>query len=192
MKYICIEPKCIKQVSHKNSRCRKCAEKYKIYPSRKDKDNPSYIDGRSTEKHYCKCGKEITWYSAINGSGMCRSCSCKERYKDPKNHPMFGKKRPEHSERMKGKKNFFYVHGQYMELYPSGWTRDYKDQIRKRDNHTCQLCGVKQEDYYRKLDCHHIDYDKKNINEDNLLSLCHSCHMKTNGNRKYWENKLNK
>ena len=40
----------------------------------------------------------------------------------------------------------------------------------------------------RELDVHHIDYDKKNSNHDNLVSLCHSCHMKTNVEKKrnYW------
>ena len=46
----------------------------------------------------------------------------------------------------------------------------------------------------RKLDVHHIDYDKKNNDPKNLISLCRKCHMKTNKNRKYWtkyfQNKL--
>ncbi|TXH47080.1 MAG: HNH endonuclease, partial [Desulfurellales bacterium] len=41
----------------------------------------------------------------------------------------------------------------------------------------------------RKLQVHHIDYDKKNSHPDNLIALCHSCHMKTNFNRSYWKQK---
>ena len=43
-----------------------------------------------------------------------------------------------------------------------------------------------------KLDVHHINYDKKNCSSDNLISLCHSCHLKTNYNRVYWENYFSK
>jgi hypothetical protein len=34
----------------------------------------------------------------------------------------------------------------------------------------------------------HIDYNKKNCNPNNLISLCNSCHSKTNFDRKYWIN----
>ena len=33
---------------------------------------------------------------------------------------------------------------------------------------------------------HHIDYNKFNNNEDNLVSLCDICHGKTNYNREKW------
>ena len=33
----------------------------------------------------------------------------------------------------------------------------------------------------------HIDYNKKNLEEKNLTSLCGSCHTKTNFNREYWQ-----
>jgi len=31
-------------------------------------------------------------------------------------------------------------------------------------------------------------WNKKNSKEDNLISLCASCHCKTNSNREYWTN----
>ena len=34
---------------------------------------------------------------------------------------------------------------------------------------------------------HHIDYDKKNCNENNLITLCLRCHRKTNANRRFWQ-----
>jgi hypothetical protein len=39
----------------------------------------------------------------------------------------------------------------------------------------------------QKLSVHHIDYDKMNSDEKNLISLCVSCHSKTNINRKHWK-----
>jgi 5-methylcytosine-specific restriction endonuclease McrA len=35
---------------------------------------------------------------------------------------------------------------------------------------------------------HHIDYDKKNSNPKNLITLCVSCNFKVNFERSYWEN----
>ena len=66
------------------------------------------------------------------------------------------------------------------------FTRQLKDRARVRDNFICQLCGVPELEYTKKLDCHHIDYNKKNSSLDNLVCLCNKCHSKTNFNRKYW------
>lgn len=71
------------------------------------------------------------------------------------------------------------------------FTEQLKDEIRARDNHKCRLCFRTQEENITligsKLDVHHIDYDKKNCNKDNLISLCKFCHSRTNFNRKYWK-----
>lgn len=56
--------------------------------------------------------------------------------------------------------------------------------IRERDNYICQMCSALQDKY--AFSVHHIDYDKKNCNPDNLITLCRSCHAKTNQKRKYW------
>jgi 5-methylcytosine-specific restriction endonuclease McrA len=47
-------------------------------------------------------------------------------------------------------------------------------------------CGIKEEKHYRKLDIHHIDYNKKNCKKNNLVTLCQSCHSKAGVNRDYW------
>jgi hypothetical protein len=58
----------------------------------------------------------------------------------------------------------------------------------------CEECGIHQDNYRdrfgkrRKLIVHHIDYNKKNNNPINLISLCLDCHMKTNFERLDWEN----
>jgi len=71
-------------------------------------------------------------------------------------------------------------------IYPLGWNKTFKEQIRFRDGYKCQICGVSETECKRKLCIHHINYDKMNINVDNLISLCNSCHIKTNTNREYW------
>jgi hypothetical protein len=79
------------------------------------------------------------------------------------------------------------------EPYGLAFTKKLKEKIRKRDNYQCQECLVHQKDILNKrgnqrlLDIHHIDYNKKNNNPNNLISLCKVCHAKTNFNRDDWE-----
>lgn len=77
--------------------------------------------------------------------------------------------------------------GKSCEIYGIEFNKKLKEQIRIRDNHTCQECGKKQEELRRLLNIHHVDYNKKNNKSFNLISLCDKCHAKTNGNRKHWK-----
>lgn len=74
--------------------------------------------------------------------------------------------------------------------YSLDWEESIKEAVRKRDGYCCQLCLISenslQGNYHEKLDVHHIDYDKTNCDIDNLITLCKSCHPKTNFNRKGW------
>lgn len=92
-----------------------------------------------------------------------------------------------------GKKAFNWQGGKSIEPYSINWTSQLKDRIRVRDNFKCQICGVPELECNRKLDVHHIDYDKKNCKESNLIALCRSCHTKTSGkNREYWIDRFQK
>jgi len=75
--------------------------------------------------------------------------------------------------------------GKSFEIYPVDWTQTLKRSIRERDKYVCQMCGEQQGDVTHAV--HHIDYNKKNCNPDNLITLCKSCHSITNGNREYWK-----
>lgn len=86
----------------------------------------------------------------------------------------------------KGKKHWNWQGGISLELYPEDWTDDLRESIRKRDNYVCQLCGLHQDEIDYRLHCHHIDYNKNNLNPNNLITLCRRCHRKTNYNRQYW------
>ena len=91
-----------------------------------------------------------------------------------------------------GKNNSMWKDGRSFELYPSEFNETLKNKIRKRDNYACQLCfKTKKENNNNSLCVHHIDYNKKNNNLKNLLSLCNSCHARTNDKRKYWQNLFN-
>lgn len=76
--------------------------------------------------------------------------------------------------------------GKSFEPYSVDWTETLKRSIRERDNYISQLCSKLQGDRVHSV--HHIDYDKKNNNPDNLITLCKSCHCQTNFKRDYWTN----
>jgi hypothetical protein len=157
----------------------------------------NYKDGRSFIKHYCKICKinEISYPNWRIGTQKCKSCATKERFNDPKNHPCFGKKLSiETKQKMKlthiglliGELNGMWQGGISFLPYSPEFTESLKEKIRDRDNHECKICHKTEKELDRKLDIHHIDYNKKNSNEENLISLCLRCHLKTQGNRDYW------
>ena len=105
----------------------------------------------------CDCEKKI-WY----GKTRCRSCA------------------------RKGKLNPSWKDGMSESKYPCGWKDKLKDTIRQRDFRFCGLCGIHQAQLkgrFKKLSIHHIDYNKNNLNKNNLITLCTRCHIKTNFHR---------
>jgi len=69
--------------------------------------------------------------------------------------------------------------------YPFGWNKKLKNKIKIRDNFECQLCGKKENN--PKHHIHHIDYDKHNLDQENLITLCRECHNMTHKGRTFWE-----
>lgn len=78
------------------------------------------------------------------------------------------------------------------EPYDSGFTEEFKEFIRERDNHMCVLCSSEEsgDGSGRRHDVHHIDYNKQNTVPSNCVTLCKSCHSRTHHNRSYWSNVL--
>ena len=72
--------------------------------------------------------------------------------------------------------------------YDIEFSEEQKEKIRKRDDYTCQLCGVIQNGL--RFDIHHIDYNRQHSYNNNLITLCHSCHCRTNHHRDYWQTNL--
>ncbi|MCK9416949.1 HNH endonuclease [Candidatus Dojkabacteria bacterium] len=99
------------------------------------------------------------------------SCNPQQRQKQIDNHP-------------KGDKHPLWNGGSSFGSYAFDFNKKLKTKIKIRDNYTCVVCGKKTQ----KISIHHIDYDKMNSNEKNLISLCISCHSKTTpiNNRKNW------
>jgi hypothetical protein len=70
--------------------------------------------------------------------------------------------------------------------YAPHFNKQLKDRARVRDNFICQICGIPELECNERLNIHHIDYNKNNHDIKNLVSLCHSCHAKTNYDRNKW------
>ena len=99
------------------------------------------------------------------------------------------------------KKTRGYSHTYYRKKHPivkrfevaengEGWIQKRKEAL-ERDNYTCQVCGGKA------TEVHHIDgtgsnrpEKERNNNLDNLLSVCHKCHIQLDLKR--FENGFNK
>jgi 5-methylcytosine-specific restriction endonuclease McrA len=91
------------------------------------------------------------------------------------------------SEANRGEKSYLWQGGKSFEQYTTNWSSTLRRSIRERDNYICQMCKSVQAD--RAFDVHHIDYDKKNCDPRNLITLCQGCHTKTGikGNRKLFK-----
>lgn len=136
---------------------------------RKHSNEINKSKGRSGDENYFY-GKTHTLESKAKISENHRDC------KGDKN-PMYG-----NGEKIKGEKNGSWQGGITHDPYDGRFTDELKTKIRQRDNFTCAICGK------NGFVVHHIDYDKKNSIEENLITLCTSDHAKTNFNRDSWIN----
>lgn len=80
-----------------------------------------------------------------------------------------------------GERNHKWRGGVSYKSYPLEYLKS-REKIRERDNHTCQLCGKTKQPNGYKLDVHHIDYNKRNSNPKNLITLCSSCNKEVDIN----------
>jgi hypothetical protein len=184
--------KCKKLITNKAIFCNNCAAKERTkYRDMKGKNNPNFIDGRSLKKYYCNCGSRIHKQTYLYGGKQCRNCS-----KKGSKHWLYEKHMPKNiwKKSIEARKKLWinprnhprYIHGEGYAPYPIKFNNKLKESIRKRDDYTCQNCRIEQDNYFRKLDIHHIDYDKKNCKKSNLITLCFLCNIKANANRDYW------
>lgn len=173
--------------------CKHCGKEFtslrnnKKYCSKECLDKHIYPSKVVVKCGYCGKNVEIIACKAQNNHVFCdESCYALYRkfiYKQPSgpDSHWYGKR---------GSETPNWQGGLSYEPYSSLFDNALKEQVRVRDNHTCQICGAKQK--AQKLSIHHIDYNKKNNDKSNLVSLCRKCHSITNGNRPEWEEFLSK
>ena len=158
---------CPKIIDKRANRCNSCAtkEKYRLgILNNKGKNNPHYTDGEYLKERTCKdCGKELKGHHLPI---RCKKCA------------------------NKGKLNPCYVHGKNHEPYAIEFNDELRLKIRKRDNYKCQICDMTEEEHIivlgKVLTVHHIDYNKENSDERNLITLCSQCNRRVNFNRSFW------
>ena len=66
--------------------------------------------------------------------------------------------------------------------YPYYFNKALKRRIIKRDNYMCQECGVQE-----PIEVHHIDFNKMNCADDNLITLCKRHNVQANYKREYFK-----
>lgn len=168
--------------------CAHCRSEFKIYPFRLEQadkhfcpDSNCYGEWRSEnitgENHpnythvdvdCTNCGKKMTrpqWRIEQNKWHFCsEDCDAEHRSSiNGENHPQWEGGSAQ---------------------YGTGWNDKKKEAVRKHDNYECQLCGIGQEEYGRKLDVHHIqparsfDDEEARNHPDNLTTLCRGCHQR--------------
>lgn len=74
--------------------------------------------------------------------------------------------------------------GGYEPYYGTSWS-NAREKARERDNYTCQVCGLTENELGQEVDVHHIipffEFGVENHKEanslDNLVCLCRICHV---------------
>ena len=167
-------PICSKLTDNRAKICREC-----YYKTLKGEGNPMFGKKFAKKPQCIDCNKEINY-----GYQRCHSCAAKYIMKTSKRMIRYLKNRF-------GKNNPNWIDGRSFEPYTSDFTEELKESIRKRDNYKCQNCGMTEKEhlivYGSVLHIHHIDYDKTNCQEENLITTCLSCNIRANYNRTYWK-----
>lgn len=145
------------------------------------KGRPSFRKGiKHTELTKTKMKEKRKFQVFTNEAKIKMSVAQKQIWKSD---PLRRKKQ---SERMRNENHFNWQGGISRHPYSLNWTDTLKESVRQRDGYKCQLCCVSQKELNERLNIHHIDYDKENCDPKNLISLCRSCHIKTNYQREKW------
>lgn len=119
-----------------------------------------------------QCGKELELLPCMDllyKVHFCKGTDCISKWQ---------------SENRLGSQNSNWRGGLSFEPYPVTWNFRLREMIRDRDGRICRVCSEKENG--TRLAVHHVDYRKDNLDPDNLVSLCHQCHVKTNGHRDEW------
>ncbi len=85
-----------------------------------------------------------------------------------------------------GEKNPNWKGGLSFFPYSKDWTKEKKEEIKMRDDYLCQNPNCSGEKI-KRITVHHINYDKNNCENTNLITLCVQCNSKSNHNREFWK-----
>lgn len=98
------------------------------------------------------------------------------------------------SQQRRGENHYNWKGGISYLPYSPMFNKQLKERIRERDSYICQNCSMSEEEhlivYGQVLHVHHIDYNKENCSEKNLITSCNPCNVRFNYNRPYWQELL--
>lgn len=74
--------------------------------------------------------------------------------------------------------------------YCKRFNKLFRNRVRAYYNEKCVICGSDGSEYGQRVSVHHVNYDKElccSKGTPLFVTLCKSCHAKTNRDRNYWE-----
>jgi hypothetical protein len=169
--------------------CENCGNEFAIVRHKKNKFCSQKCMGEYKHKTHsvvercAHCGKEIVVKLCVAGkkSNFC-GMDCKNAF---------------HSLAIEGINNPNWRGGVARAPYPNSFSQKLRNKIMNMHGDKCALCGIGRKDVLALghgygLAIHHIDYDKQNSAEKNLIPLCNICHGKVHYNRDKWKKELSK
>ena len=168
--------------------CLTCKKKFLTHPSKIKKGGGKYCSAKCYNKSKenrvqvtCQICREIFKVRpSVIKKGNGKYCSvecCSKAYIGRHHTEKTREKMREVAKRRRGNKNGNWIDGRSFEPYTSEFNNQLKELIRLRDGYKCQKCGCPELECNRKLDVHHIDYNKKNCLPENLITLCKKCNI---------------
>lgn len=143
-----------------------------FYSKRMKENNPIYKINQQKENNF-------NWKG-----GKSRCIDCNKRltnyYKNIRCYDCFRKY-------YKGDKHHAWKGGISKSPYPFNFNKQLKEYIKNRDGNICRICKKEGINNTKLLSIHHIDYNKNNLDESNLITLCRKHNSKLNSNREYWK-----
>lgn len=115
------------------------------------------------------CSKTFALFQSHSSRSQCCSRKCQGTWR---------------SSKQSGEGNPNWRGGISRKPYPWNF-REISRRVIERDGGICNNPTCERKD--ERMTTHHIDYDKQNCDDANLIALCSACNSKANFNRKHWK-----
>lgn len=176
-KYCSVECRNKSHIRKKERTCEICGKSFRIWPSASDGSNGKYCSWncysearRERVELECPvCSKKFTRRpSQASGKRYCSyTCAFKARENEG---------------------SYLWHGGKSFEPYCKNFNNRTKAKTRDAFGHRCYLCQKSEKENGKKLDCHHVDYNKSQGCSGRgwgLVPLCVKCHIMTSFQRYY-------
>lgn len=195
---------------HYRDLCRSCARvgfhhseetKRKIGENSKNSSDETKRKRKESRKQFYKThdsplkGKSLSVEHKQNMSAGLKGRQVSDETRQKIRNSLLGKHHSKEVKRkiansLKGEKSPNWKGGISFEPYCILFNESFKERVREFWNRKCVVCGKDEIENGRRLDIHHVRYNKNTCCDDTIplfIPLCRSCHMKTNFDREYWQ-----